>query len=161
MMADEAYRKLVYTDAPLPDLFGIYDLVITVTSHSKDLALPGREDRVRRHLPAHRRGAASCLRPHDRHPGARLCQCPRPDAARGGGVPEELGQHRRLQTAQGLPLRHDHGGGLRVRQAGRRFLHVSEVAHRGRGGVRLQDAGRGEDTRWCPGAVSAGPGISA
>ncbi len=41
MVADEAYRKLVYTDAPLPDLFGLYDLVMTVTSHSKDLALPG------------------------------------------------------------------------------------------------------------------------
>ncbi|MGD0232155.1 MAG: pyridoxal phosphate-dependent aminotransferase [Syntrophorhabdales bacterium] len=41
IIADEAYRKIVYTEAPLPDLFRIYDLVITVTSHSKDLALPG------------------------------------------------------------------------------------------------------------------------
>lgn len=41
MFADEAYRKLVYTGETLPDLFGIYDLVISVTSHSKDLALPG------------------------------------------------------------------------------------------------------------------------
>jgi len=41
IVADEAYRKLVYTKAPLPDLFALYDLVITVTSHSKDLALPG------------------------------------------------------------------------------------------------------------------------
>jgi aspartate aminotransferase len=41
IVADEAYRKIVYTDAPLPDLFGMYDLVITVTSHSKDLGLPG------------------------------------------------------------------------------------------------------------------------
>jgi aspartate aminotransferase len=41
MVADEAYRKLVYTTMPLPNLFGIYDLVISVTSHSKDLALPG------------------------------------------------------------------------------------------------------------------------
>jgi aspartate aminotransferase len=41
IIADEAYRKLVYADAPLPDLFGLYDLVVSVTSHSKDLALPG------------------------------------------------------------------------------------------------------------------------
>ncbi len=41
LVADEAYRKIVYTKDPLPDLFGIYDLVISVTSHSKDLALPG------------------------------------------------------------------------------------------------------------------------
>jgi aspartate aminotransferase len=41
LVADEAYRKLVYTEEPLPNLFGIYDLVLTVTSHSKDLALPG------------------------------------------------------------------------------------------------------------------------
>jgi aspartate aminotransferase len=41
IVADEAYRKLVYTDKPLPNLFGIYDLVLSVTSHSKDLALPG------------------------------------------------------------------------------------------------------------------------
>ena len=41
LVADEAYRKLVYTDAPLPNVFGLYDLVVSVTSHSKDLALPG------------------------------------------------------------------------------------------------------------------------
>lgn len=41
MVFDEAYRKLVYTDNPLPNVFGMYDLAITVTSHSKDLALPG------------------------------------------------------------------------------------------------------------------------
>jgi aspartate aminotransferase len=41
IVADEAYRKLVYTDEPLPNLFDLYDLVISVTSHSKDLALPG------------------------------------------------------------------------------------------------------------------------
>lgn len=41
IVADEAYRKLVYSGMPLPDLFGLYDLVISVTSHSKDLALPG------------------------------------------------------------------------------------------------------------------------
>ncbi len=41
IIADEAYRKLVYTDEPLPDLFAIYDLVMSVTSHSKDLALAG------------------------------------------------------------------------------------------------------------------------
>ena len=41
MLADEAYRKIVYSDEPLPELFRIYDLVISVTSHSKDLALPG------------------------------------------------------------------------------------------------------------------------
>lgn len=41
MLADEAYRKIVYLEKPLPNLFGIYDLVMSVTSHSKDLALPG------------------------------------------------------------------------------------------------------------------------
>ncbi|OPY70503.1 MAG: putative N-acetyl-LL-diaminopimelate aminotransferase [Syntrophorhabdaceae bacterium PtaU1.Bin034] len=41
ILADEAYRKLVYEDRPLPNLFSIYDLAISVTSHSKDLALPG------------------------------------------------------------------------------------------------------------------------
>jgi aspartate aminotransferase len=40
-VADEAYRKLVYTEEQLPDLFGIYDLTVTATSHSKDLALAG------------------------------------------------------------------------------------------------------------------------
>ncbi len=41
IIADEAYRKIVYSDCSLPDLFNIYDYVISVTSHSKDLALPG------------------------------------------------------------------------------------------------------------------------
>lgn len=41
VVSDEAYRKLVYSDATLPDLFNLYELVIAVTSHSKDLGLPG------------------------------------------------------------------------------------------------------------------------
>jgi len=41
LVADEAYRKLVYTGEHLPDIFRIYDLVMSATSHSKDLALPG------------------------------------------------------------------------------------------------------------------------
>jgi aspartate aminotransferase len=41
IIADEAYRKLIYDKINLPNLFGLYDLVISITSHSKDLALPG------------------------------------------------------------------------------------------------------------------------
>jgi aspartate aminotransferase len=41
IISDEAYRKLVYSDTTLPELFQIYDWVISATSHSKDLALPG------------------------------------------------------------------------------------------------------------------------
>ena len=40
-LADEAYRKILYDGITLPDVFGIYEDTITVTSHSKDLALPG------------------------------------------------------------------------------------------------------------------------
>jgi aspartate aminotransferase len=41
LIADEAYRKLIYDGAALPNAFGLYDLAISVTSHSKDLALAG------------------------------------------------------------------------------------------------------------------------
>lgn len=41
LIADEAYRKLVYDGITLPNLFDIYDLTAAITSHSKDLALPG------------------------------------------------------------------------------------------------------------------------
>lgn len=41
IVADDAYRKIVYNGAKLPNLFKLYDLVVAVTSHSKDLALPG------------------------------------------------------------------------------------------------------------------------
>ena len=34
-------KKLVYDGFRLPNLFQLYDLVYAVTSHSKDLALPG------------------------------------------------------------------------------------------------------------------------
>lgn len=40
IISDDAYRKLVF-DGELPNLFKIYDLVLSVTSHSKDLALAG------------------------------------------------------------------------------------------------------------------------
>jgi aspartate aminotransferase len=41
IICDDAYKKLVYDGLRLPNLFGLYDLVYAVTSHSKDLALPG------------------------------------------------------------------------------------------------------------------------
>jgi aspartate aminotransferase len=41
IICDDAYKKLVYDDFRLPNLFELYDLVYAVTSHSKDLALPG------------------------------------------------------------------------------------------------------------------------
>jgi aspartate aminotransferase len=41
IICDDAYKKLVYDGFRLPNLFGLYDLVYAVTSHSKDLALPG------------------------------------------------------------------------------------------------------------------------
>jgi len=41
IVSDEAYKKLVYDGRKLPNLFGLYDLVLAVTSHSKDLALAG------------------------------------------------------------------------------------------------------------------------
>lgn len=41
VIADEAYRKIVYNGTTLPNLFTIYEDTVAVTSHSKDLALPG------------------------------------------------------------------------------------------------------------------------
>lgn len=41
IITDDAYKKLVYDGLQLPNLFKMYDLVLAVTSHSKDLALPG------------------------------------------------------------------------------------------------------------------------
>jgi aspartate aminotransferase len=41
IICDDAYKKLVYDGFRLPNLFELYDLVYAVTSHSKDLALPG------------------------------------------------------------------------------------------------------------------------
>jgi aspartate aminotransferase len=41
IISDEAYRKIIYDNTPLPDAFGLYDDTITVFSHSKDLGLAG------------------------------------------------------------------------------------------------------------------------
>jgi aspartate aminotransferase len=41
IICDDAYKKLIYEDYELPNVFKLYDLVYAVTSHSKDLALPG------------------------------------------------------------------------------------------------------------------------
>ncbi len=41
IICDDAYKKIVYDGFRLPNLFALYDLVYAVTSHSKDLALPG------------------------------------------------------------------------------------------------------------------------
>ena len=41
LVMDEPYRKLSYDDVVVPDIFASYANVITATSHSKDLNLPG------------------------------------------------------------------------------------------------------------------------
>jgi aspartate aminotransferase len=41
VISDDAYKKLIYENIQPPHIFSHYDLVISVTSHSKDLALPG------------------------------------------------------------------------------------------------------------------------
>ncbi|MDD3844908.1 MAG: pyridoxal phosphate-dependent aminotransferase [Syntrophorhabdaceae bacterium] len=41
LIADDAYRKLVYDGITLPNLFKAYELTFSINSHSKDLALPG------------------------------------------------------------------------------------------------------------------------
>lgn len=41
IITDDAYKKLVYDGIQLPNVFKLYDLVLSVTSHSKDLALAG------------------------------------------------------------------------------------------------------------------------
>jgi aspartate aminotransferase len=41
LISDEAYRKIIYDGIVYPDFFTMYEDTITVTSHSKDLGLPG------------------------------------------------------------------------------------------------------------------------
>ncbi len=41
LITDDAYRKVVYEGMELPNVFALYDFTVSVTSHSKDLALPG------------------------------------------------------------------------------------------------------------------------
>jgi aspartate aminotransferase len=41
LIADDAYRKLVFDGIDLPNIFASYDLACSINSHSKDLALPG------------------------------------------------------------------------------------------------------------------------
>jgi aspartate aminotransferase len=41
LIADEAYKKLIYNGTVLPDVFNIYEDTISVTCHSKDLGLAG------------------------------------------------------------------------------------------------------------------------
>jgi len=41
LISDEAYRKIIYDDTILPDVFNLYADTITVFSHSKDLGLAG------------------------------------------------------------------------------------------------------------------------
>ncbi len=41
IITDDAYKKLIYDGLQIPNIFKMYDLVLSVTSHSKDLALAG------------------------------------------------------------------------------------------------------------------------
>lgn len=41
LIADEAYKKLIYNGTSVPDVFSLYEDTISVTCHSKDLGLAG------------------------------------------------------------------------------------------------------------------------
>ncbi|MEW5722124.1 MAG: pyridoxal phosphate-dependent aminotransferase [Thermodesulfobacteriota bacterium] len=41
LVSDEPYRKIVYDGVKVPSVFAHYDCVLSVTSYSKDLSLPG------------------------------------------------------------------------------------------------------------------------
>ncbi len=41
LISDEAYRKIIYDNVQLPDVFNLYEDTIAVYSHSKDLGLAG------------------------------------------------------------------------------------------------------------------------
>jgi aspartate aminotransferase len=41
LLCDEAYKRLVYDQRELPDVFSVYEDCITIHSHSKDLSIPG------------------------------------------------------------------------------------------------------------------------
>jgi aspartate aminotransferase len=41
LLCDEAYKRLVYDQGVLPDVFSVYENCITIHSHSKDLSVPG------------------------------------------------------------------------------------------------------------------------
>jgi aspartate aminotransferase len=41
LLCDEAYKRIVYDNVKLPNVFSVYDHCIAITSHSKDLSIPG------------------------------------------------------------------------------------------------------------------------
>jgi aspartate aminotransferase len=41
LVSDEPYKKLLYDHTPYPEVYAYYDNSLVVTSHAKDLALPG------------------------------------------------------------------------------------------------------------------------
>lgn len=41
LLCDEPYKKIVYDDLEIPDVFSVYDYCIAINSYSKDLSIPG------------------------------------------------------------------------------------------------------------------------
>ena len=48
LVADEPYRKLIYSDLPYPFIYPHHERSLVATSHSKDLGLAGRAHRLHR-----------------------------------------------------------------------------------------------------------------
>ena len=48
LLSDEPYKKLIYGGLTYPEIYLHYPNAISVTSHAKDLALPGRTHRLYR-----------------------------------------------------------------------------------------------------------------
>ena len=130
LISDEPYKRIIFDGMEFPQLLTAYDNSVIVTSHAKDLALPGETHRLHCHQPQTRGQGGACrwVQLLQSHLGLR--QRPGADAARG---PQPAGSQRRprLLPAQArLPAHGPHGDGLRHREAPGRLLPLPQGANR-------------------------------
>ena len=135
LISDEPYKRIIFDGMDFPQIVPSFDNSIIVTSHAKDLALPGERIGFIAINPNYgeKEELGRRVQLLQSHPGIR--ERSGADAARGTQL---AGRKRRpgLLPAQArLPAHRPDGDGLRHRQAGGRVLPVSESAHRGRRGI--------------------------
>ena len=136
LVSDEPYKKLLYDGLEYPEVHACFENSIAVTSHAKDLALPGERLGHVAVNPACAGASGGSGGPWlcQPHPGVR--ERPGAHAARGAGAAGRDDRHAAIRAKARPPVRRAGRHGLRVRAPAGCVLPVSAVAHRGRHGVR-------------------------
>jgi len=132
VISDEPYARLTYNGQKVPGIFSCIKNSVIVSSHSKDLALPGERIGYLAANPSMTHvDQLGCFLQQS----ARFCQCTGPHATPGCKIAKAKRRHRGLPLKTRSVIRQSNGYGLQNGEAGRRLLSLPPISYFERRGL--------------------------